>query len=56
MEGGLPGDRAAVVLIHLAMTGRMLERLTLPGVVPADETDGPVSAPVDRAIGPAGEG
>lgn len=52
LEGGLPGDRTAVVLIYLAMTGLMLEQLTLPGVVPAEETDGLISALVDRTIGP----
>ncbi|MFI7103708.1 TetR/AcrR family transcriptional regulator [Streptomyces sp. NPDC050161] len=51
LEGGLPGDRTAVVLIYLAMTGLMLEQLTLPGVVPDEETDGLVSALVERAIG-----
>ncbi|UQA93855.1 TetR/AcrR family transcriptional regulator [Streptomyces halobius] len=54
LEGGLPGDRTAVVLIYLAMTGLMLEQLTLPGVVPAEEADGLISALVDRTIGPDG--
>ncbi|MGD3110131.1 TetR/AcrR family transcriptional regulator [Streptomyces sp. YGL11-2] len=52
LEGGLPGDRTAVVLIYLAMTGLMLEQLTLPGVVPEGETDGLIAALVDRTIGP----
>ncbi|MFC6062887.1 TetR/AcrR family transcriptional regulator [Streptomyces ochraceiscleroticus] len=52
-EGGLPGDRTAVLLMYLAMTGLMLEQLTLPGVVPAEETDGLIAALVDRVI-PAG--
>ncbi|MEU8999711.1 TetR family transcriptional regulator [Streptomyces caniferus] len=54
-EGGLPGDSTAVMLMYLAMTGLMLEQLTLPGVVPAEETQGLISALVDRAIGPEGE-
>ncbi|MGP8299910.1 TetR/AcrR family transcriptional regulator [Streptomyces inhibens] len=54
LESGLPGDRTAVVLIYLAMTGLMLEQLTLPGVVPAEEADGLISALVDRAIGAEG--
>ncbi|REK87346.1 TetR/AcrR family transcriptional regulator [Streptomyces inhibens] len=54
LESGLPGDRNAVVLIYLAMTGLMLEQLTLPGVVPAEEADGLISALVDRAIGSEG--
>ncbi|MFE7786894.1 TetR family transcriptional regulator [Streptomyces sp. SID8375] len=55
LENGLPGDRTAVVLIYLAMTGLMLEQLTLPGVVPDEETEGLISALVDRAIGPEDE-
>ncbi|MEE4424395.1 TetR/AcrR family transcriptional regulator [Streptomyces bugieae] len=55
LESGLPGDRTAVLLTYLAMTGLMLEQLTLPGVVPAEETDGLIAALVDRTIGPAGE-
>ncbi len=54
LENGLPGDRTAVLLMYLAMTGLMLEQLTLPGVVPVEETDGLISALVDRAIGPQG--
>ncbi|GGU66750.1 TetR family transcriptional regulator [Streptomyces albospinus] len=52
LEGGLPGDRTAVVLIYLAMTGLMLEQLTLPGVVPEEETDGLIAALVDRTVKP----
>ncbi|WP_367432233.1 TetR/AcrR family transcriptional regulator [Streptomyces celluloflavus] len=52
-EGGLPGDRTAVLLTYLAMTGLMLEQLTLPGVVPAEETDGLIAALVERTIGPS---
>ncbi|MFG2135243.1 TetR/AcrR family transcriptional regulator [Streptomyces sp. NPDC048650] len=55
LEGGLPGDRTAVTLIYLAMTGLMLEQLTLPGVVPAEGTEELISALVDRTIGPEGE-
>ncbi|UZJ30115.1 TetR/AcrR family transcriptional regulator [Streptomyces endophytica] len=55
LESGLPGDRTAVLLTYLAMTGLMLEQLTLPGVVPAEETDGLITALVDRTIGPSGE-
>lgn len=54
LESGLPGDRTAVLLTYLAMTGLMLEQLTLPGVVPAEETDGLIAALVDRTIGPEG--
>ncbi|MFJ9853655.1 TetR/AcrR family transcriptional regulator [Streptomyces sp. NPDC101150] len=55
LEGGLPGDRTAVMLIYLAMTGLMLEQLTLPGVVPVEETDGLISTLVDRTVGPEAE-
>ncbi|MER6306779.1 TetR family transcriptional regulator [Streptomyces sp. NPDC001657] len=55
LENGLPGDPTAVTLMYLAMTGLMLEQLTLPGVVPAEETDGLIAALVDRTIGPEGE-
>lgn len=55
LDSGLPGDRTAVTLMYLAMTGLMLEQLTLPGVVPDEETEGLISALVERAIGPEGE-
>ncbi|MFE6741644.1 TetR/AcrR family transcriptional regulator [Streptomyces tubercidicus] len=55
LDSGLPGDRTAVTLMYLAMTGLMLEQLTLPGVVPDEETEGLISALVDRTIGPDGE-
>ncbi|MEU9116522.1 TetR family transcriptional regulator [Streptomyces sp. NPDC048483] len=54
VEGGLPGDRTAVLLNYLAMTGLMLEQLTLPGAVPVEETDGLISALVERTLGPDG--
>ncbi|MFD8547360.1 TetR/AcrR family transcriptional regulator [Streptomyces sp. NPDC059649] len=55
LESGLPGDRTAVLLMYLAMTGLMLEQLTLPGVVPAEETDGLIVELVDRTIGAEGK-
>ncbi|MGW8557928.1 TetR/AcrR family transcriptional regulator [Streptomyces tubercidicus] len=55
LDGGLPGDRTAVTLMYLAMTGLMLEQLTLPGVVPDEETEGLISALVERTVGPEGE-
>ncbi|MFJ6746597.1 MULTISPECIES: TetR/AcrR family transcriptional regulator [unclassified Streptomyces] len=51
---GLPGDRDAVTLMYLAMTGLMVEQLTLPGVVPEEETDALISVLVERAIGQEG--
>ncbi|GAA2613403.1 TetR/AcrR family transcriptional regulator [Streptomyces tubercidicus] len=55
LDSGLPGDRTAVTLMYLAMTGLMLEQLTLPGVVPDEEAEGLISTLVERAIGPEGE-
>ncbi|MEU9125061.1 TetR family transcriptional regulator [Streptomyces sp. NPDC048506] len=55
VDGGLPGDRTAVLLMYLAMTGLMLEQLTVPGVVPDEETGDVIAALVDRAIGPEGD-
>ncbi|MFB7663287.1 TetR/AcrR family transcriptional regulator [Kitasatospora sp. NPDC056138] len=48
LDSGLPGDRTAVQLLQLAMTGLMLEQLTLPGVVPAEHTAALIAALVDR--------
>jgi DNA-binding transcriptional regulator YbjK len=50
LESGLPGDRTAVMLLYLAMTGLLLERLTLPDVVPADQVDGLIAELVNRTI------
>jgi DNA-binding transcriptional regulator YbjK len=53
LESGLPGDRTAVMLLYLAMTGLLLERLTLPDVVPADQVDGLIAELVNRTMVPA---
>jgi hypothetical protein len=50
LESGLPGDRTAVMLLYLAMTGLLLERLTLPDVVAADQVDGLIAELVNRTI------
>jgi DNA-binding transcriptional regulator YbjK len=50
LESGLPGDRTAVMLLYLAMTGLLLERLTLPDVVPADQVDSLIAELVNRTI------
>jgi DNA-binding transcriptional regulator YbjK len=50
LESGLPGDRTAVMLLYLAMTGLLLERLTLPDVVPADQVDGLIAELVNRTM------
>lgn len=46
LEGGLPGGRAAVVMLYLAMTGLLVEHLTLPDVLGDDG----VEALVDRMV------
>ncbi|WP_262851276.1 TetR/AcrR family transcriptional regulator [Mumia quercus] len=37
VEGGFPGDATNALLLYLAMSGLLLEHLTLPGVVDRDE-------------------
>ncbi|KOV80446.1 TetR family transcriptional regulator [Nocardia sp. NRRL S-836] len=50
-EAGLPGDRTTVVLMYLAMTGLIYERLTLPEVLATEDLDELIAQLVDRAIG-----
>ncbi|GAA4659260.1 TetR/AcrR family transcriptional regulator [Streptomyces chumphonensis] len=45
VEGGFPGDRSTVVMLYLAMTGLLVEYLTLPGVLDAAES------PLDDLVG-----
>jgi DNA-binding transcriptional regulator YbjK len=45
----LPGDRETVVLLYLAMTGFVVDRLTLPGLL-AGEGEGLVNALVERLV------
>lgn len=37
VEGGFPGDATTALLLYLAMSGLLLEHLTLPGVVDVDD-------------------
>lgn len=37
VEGGFPGDRRTALLLYLGMSGLILEYLTLPGLLPADD-------------------
>ncbi|MEV0678417.1 TetR family transcriptional regulator [Actinosynnema sp. NPDC050436] len=48
LDIGLPGDRTTVVGLYLAMTGLVVEHLTLPDVLPADTLDDLIAALVDR--------
>ncbi len=50
-EAGLPGDRTTVVLMYLAMTGLIYERLTLPGVLAHEDLDELIAELTYRAIG-----
>ncbi|MEV6975248.1 TetR family transcriptional regulator [Kitasatospora sp. NPDC093806] len=47
---GLPGDRETVVVLYLAMTGLILEHLTLPEVLGADAVAGLIDTVVGRIV------
>ena len=49
-EGGLPGDRSTAVALYLAMTGLLVEALTLPGVLGDDGADALVDRLVDTIV------
>ncbi|WP_158880973.1 TetR/AcrR family transcriptional regulator [Amycolatopsis anabasis] len=52
LDSGLPGDRDTVLMLYLAMSGLVVEQLTLPEVMapfPVDET---IATLVERAIPP----
>ena len=50
---GMPGDDAGVALLYLAMSGLLLDEMTLPGVLAAapHDVDGLVRAAVSRVFG-----
>ncbi|WP_447004416.1 TetR/AcrR family transcriptional regulator [Saccharothrix isguenensis] len=48
LDSGLPGDRTTVVSLYLAMSGMIVEHLTLPEVLPEDEMQELITALVDR--------
>ena len=56
LDAGLPGDRTTVVSLYLAMSGLMVERLTLPEVLPEDQLAEVITALVERTqvSGPGG--
>lgn len=56
LDAGLPGDRTAVVSLYLAMSGLMVERLTLPDVLPEEQLAEVITALVERSqvSGPGG--
>ncbi|KJS53781.1 TetR/AcrR family transcriptional regulator [Streptomyces rubellomurinus] len=47
---GLPGDRETVVVLYLAMTGLILEQLTLPEVLGTDGLTALIDAIVERIV------
>jgi Tetracyclin repressor-like, C-terminal domain len=47
---GLPGDRETVVVLYLAMTGLIVEHLTLPDVLGPDAVGALVDAIVERIV------
>ncbi|WP_031067180.1 TetR/AcrR family transcriptional regulator [Streptomyces sp. NRRL WC-3742] len=47
---GLPGDRETVVVLYLAMTGLILEHLTLPEVLGTDGLTALIDAIVERIV------
>lgn len=48
LDAGLPGDRTTVVSRYLAMSGLIIEHLTLPDVLPEGEVEELITALVDR--------
>jgi DNA-binding transcriptional regulator YbjK len=56
LDAGLPGDRTTVVSLYLAMSGLMVERLTLPDVLPEEQVAEVITALVERSqvSGPGG--
>ncbi|MFE5584325.1 TetR/AcrR family transcriptional regulator [Kitasatospora sp. NPDC056531] len=53
LDEGLPGGRETVVVLYLAMTGLILEHLTLPEVLGADGLPALIDTIVERIV-PAG--
>ncbi|WP_216210291.1 TetR/AcrR family transcriptional regulator [Amycolatopsis aidingensis] len=53
LDRGLPGNETTVLLLYLAMTGLIVEQLTLPEVLPAAEPAEVIAALVERVV-PAG--
>lgn len=49
LDAGLPGDRTTVVSRYLAMSGLIVEHLTLPDVLPEEEVKELLTALVDRS-------
>ncbi|MET9802297.1 TetR family transcriptional regulator [Streptomyces sp. NPDC006368] len=50
LGSGLPGDADTMLVLHLAMTGVLLEHFTLPGMLPEAELDRIVETLVDGIV------
>ncbi|MFD9482809.1 TetR/AcrR family transcriptional regulator [Streptomyces sp. NPDC059991] len=51
LDAGLPGDADTVRLLYFAMSGLLVEHLTLPGVLGDDTAERLVQMVVDRVLG-----
>jgi hypothetical protein len=47
---GLPGDPGDLLLLHLALTGLLLEQLTLPDTLAGADADALIAELVDRLV------
>jgi AcrR family transcriptional regulator len=52
LDAGLPGDRDAVVLLYLAMSGLIVDDLTVPGLLAPYPLDGLIGGMVARILSP----
>lgn len=52
LDAGLPGDADTVRLLYFAMTGLLIDTLTLPDVLGPDQTDRLVEMIVARVVAP----
>ncbi|NDL57921.1 TetR/AcrR family transcriptional regulator [Phytoactinopolyspora mesophila] len=50
VDGGFPGNRTTAVLLYVAMSGLLLEHLTLPGVLGEEHIDEVVAALVETIV------
>lgn len=50
LDAGMPGDADTVLVLYLAMTGVLLEHLTLPEMFSEEETERLVEAVVSRVL------
>ncbi|WP_395244117.1 TetR/AcrR family transcriptional regulator [Agromyces sp. MMS24-K17] len=50
VDGGFPGDASTVLVLYLAMTGLLLEHLTMPGLLGEDAVRRVVDQVVERVV------